>query len=286
MIEGKLAFVILTWNSGAYIRACLDSVLSLQSREPIQIFLTDNGSTDGTIDILKEFASRDPARLHLDLASENEGTTKPRNRMLKMIPGDTDWICVLDSDTVVYQDAIERLIDSLKNRPRALLAAPRMWTNKQEEQMSCKKFPTVSWKIMKAFPLASVQKKAAQMESYPFFPSGESTGRPPVSSDQNIYEVDYAISACWMLRADIRELVGYLDEYYLYAPEDVDYCATIWENGYEVLFVSGSSIIHDTQRLSHKKRFSALNQAHIKGLIYYFRKFHYISRPKMRSTGK
>ncbi len=286
MIRGKLAFVILTWNSGVYVRDCLESVLTLAAQQPIQVYLADNGSTDGTIEVLRDFASGYPDQIHLSLSSENEGTTRPRNRLLKMISGDTDWICVLDSDTVINQEAVELLIESLESRPRAMLASPRMWSQKREEQMSCKRFPTVRGKIMKAFPVTSVQRRAAQTEAYPFFPSGDTAGRPPVSSDRSVYEVDYAISACWMLRADVREKVGYLDEYYLYAPEDVDYCASIWENGYEILFVSGSSIVHDTQRLSHKKRFSALNLAHIKGLIHYFRKYRYISRPKMRDSGE
>lgn len=286
MIDGKLAFVILTWNSEAYIRTCLESILSLQTKQPIQIYLSDNGSADGTIAILKEYATAYEEQAHIYFSPDNEGTTKPRNRLLRMIPEDTDWICVLDSDTVIYQEAMERLVSALENHPNAMLASPRMWTNNREEQMSCKRFPTVCGKIMKAFPLANVQVKAARKESYPFFPSRENSGNPPVSSDSTCYQADYAISACWMLRSSVRKHVGYLDEYYLYAPEDVDYCASIWENGYEVLFVSGASIIHDTQRLSHKKRLSTLNQAHIKGLIHYFKKFRYISRPKMRSSGE
>ena len=283
-MNGKLCFVILTWNSASYIRSCLDAILALPNPEEVLLFVTDNGSSDGTQEILHTYETQYVDRVHVTFETTNQGTTKPRNKMMREVPPDTKWICVLDSDTEVNPAAIERLIKALEDHPKAMLSSPRMWKRSGEEQMSCKRFPTAWGKLMKAAPVRSWQHRAADRESYDFFPAKKTAGNPPVSEDDSVYPVDYAISACWMLRADVRDSVGYLDEFYRYAPEDVDYCAAIWENGYDILFVSGASIFHDTQRLSHKKRISATNWAHIRGLIHYFRKYAYLNHPRIRKN--
>lgn len=281
MISDKIAFVILTWNSVDYLAACLKSVLALPANS-MQIYIADNGSADGTTDLLESFRKNHPEKIFLTCLPNNEGTTKPRNLVLRSIPDDTKWICVLDSDTVVNAAAIEALIKALSDTPTAMLAAPRMWKPGNEEQLSCKHFPTFFVKLFKGLPVTRIQRIGAQRESYPFFPDPNTHGGPPISSDKAIYEVDYAISACWMLRKEVLNLVGYLDEKYFYAPEDVDYCAMIWEHKYKVIFVSGASIYHNTQRLSHKKLVSSTNRTHLNGLIYYFRKHKYIFNQKIR----
>jgi len=271
LIPDKIAFVILTWNSDDYLADCLDSVLSLPA-DDLKIYAVDNGSKDRTPAILEEYRMTHPGKLAVTYLPANEGTTRPRNMALRLIPEDTRWICILDSDTIVNKDAVEALIQALAIKPMAMLASPRMWKPGNEEQLSCKHFPTVYGKVLKGIPIPSLQRKGLHKERYAFYPDPNKEGHPPVSADKNIYTVDYAISACWMLKREVLEKVGFLDEEYYYAPEDVDYCAMIWENGYEVIFVSNASIYHNTQRLSHKKLISGTNWIHIKGLIYYFRK--------------
>ena len=280
MISDKIVFVILTWNSAGYLAECLNSVLALPANS-LQIYIVDNGSTDGTPELLESFCGKNPGKIYITCLPNNEGTTKSRNLALRKIPGDTKWICVLDSDTVINAASIEALIKALSDTPTAMLAAPRMWKPGNEEQLSCKHFPTLFGKLLKGIPVTGLQKKGAHMETYPFFPDPNTQGTPPISNDKTVYEVDYAISACWMLRKEVLNQVGYLDEQYFYAPEDVDYCAMIWEHKYKVILVSGASIYHNTQRLSHKKLISSTNRAHLSGLIHYFRKHKYIFNQKI-----
>lgn len=281
MISGKIAFVILTWNSGSYISACLDSLLLLPAQD-MTIFIADNGSTDDTCGRLFSCQQKEPSRIRVTYLPQNMGTTVPRNLLLKSVPSDTKWICVLDSDTVVNASAIEVLIDALCKTPGAMLASPRMWKPGNIEQLSCKHFPTLQGKLLKGIPVPFLQAIGCRCENYDFFPDSNTDGNPPVSADKTIYSVDYAISACWMLKAQALNKPGLLDEHYFYAPEDVDYCAMIWENGGKVLFASGASIYHNTQQLSHRKIFSSINRAHVYGLFYYFRKHHYLFKSKIR----
>ena len=272
-MKPSVAFVILTWNSDAYIADCLRSVFALSTIEAY-IYVTNNGSEDQTGKILDEFAKQYPEKMEITNFSKNMGTTIPRNQAMKKAQDKADWICVLDSDTVINDSAMLQLIEAMEQNSRAMSAIPRMWDADNIEQLSCKKFPSITGKLQKAMPVKNIQEKGERKESYPFFPDENRTGKPPVSADKHTYPVDYGISACWLLRSSILEKVGYMDEKYFYAPEDVDYCVRIWKAGFQILFVSGSSIYHITQRLSHKKIFSKINVSHIRGLIRFFHQHH------------
>ncbi len=262
-----ISFVILTWNSKQYIRNCLDSVLDLAGFA-LEIIVIDNGSVDGTPQIIRQ---EYPEVVLIELY-KNYGTTYTRNLGLKKANPEHQYICILDSDTIINQNATENLIACLEAHPSYMIAVPRMHNISKEYQLSVKKFPTVSIKVLKAIPLKVFNQLGRKMESYDF------------NMGKDIYEIDYGISACWMMKREILERVGYLDEKIFYAPEDVDYCVRVWENGGKVLLATKSVIVHDTQRISKKKFFSKINFSHLAGLLYYFKKHRYIfSARKIRN---
>lgn len=277
----KIAFVILTWNSAGYIRTCLDAVQALPPRLGPTLYLVDNGSTDDTCTRIGEFAAEHPETPVILIRNpQNLGTTIPRNMALRQLDPAFEYVCILDSDTKINYPAIEQLLAVLAANPRTLLAAPRMFNRTGEEQCAVKHYPTVPIKLLKGSPLASWNRRGERLEQYPFMPERAKLGQPdpdgpPVSPDQADYVVDYAISACWLLKPAALEIVGLLDEKIFYAPEDVDYCARIREAGYEVRLASGASIYHFTQRISKRKLISRMNGRHIAGLIHYFIKHRY-----------
>lgn len=278
----RAAFIILSYNSAAYIEACLESVSGLTCVEP-RVYLCDNGSSDESVSVIKNFASnckRGEGFLTLLEKPQNEGTTKPRNELIQLSFTSEkrfDYIVVLDSDTVISDDAMSKLFGALDSDASLSLVAPRMFNGSNVEQMSVKRFPSFAIKFLKALPIDALSKKGAALEKYDFFPASSfvdavENSKLPICSDENIYVADYAISACWVMRACDIARFGYLDEYYFYAPEDVDYCANIMRAGGKVALVSNASIYHLTQRISKRKLFSKMNFLHIKGLLYFARK--------------
>lgn len=255
----KVSYIILTWNSDRYIRKCINSILNIKDIEH-DIIVVDNGSDDKTKSILKEYKTLIKT-IYLD---KNYGTTKSRNLGIKESDEDSDYICILDSDTQINKLALERLI-SLAQEEQIGIVGPQMITSNGLVQKSGRRFPSVKIKLYKAFPSKKVQSIGEKMENYDF------------SMEKEYYEVDYLIGACWLMRKEIIEKVGLLDEKIFYAPEDVDYCARVWRAGYKVAFCKHAQIIHEWQRISKKKLISKMNWEHIKGLIYYFKKYKYIT---------
>lgn len=284
MSSPKVAFILLTWNSKDYCEACLRSILSLREIDPM-IYVADNGSEDDTPERLRNMASAFPSKIDITFYPKNKGTTKPRNFLLAKARKEApDYICILDSDTLITDMAMMELIRALREDEQLSLVTPRMWNRSEEEQMSAKRFPTLRGKCLKASRNPEKRRQGVEAEKYDFFPAPTTDGHPPVTpeSDKAVYEVDYAISACWLFTPEVPEKFGMLDEHFFYAPEDVDYCANIARKGGKVALVSHSSIYHLTQRVSHKKRISIMNVHHICGLIRYFMKYRYINHPKIR----
>ena len=98
-----------------------------------------------------------------------------------------------------------------------------------------------------------------------------------------MHKVDYAVSAMWILKKEVFEKVGLLDENIFYAPEDVDYCLRVWLSGFRVIYCQNVSAIHHTQEISRGLTINNATFHHIRGLFYYFWKHRYfLKRPIVR----
>lgn len=261
--DSKTAFVIIAWNSEPYIENCVLSVLALECRG-LDVWVVDNGSVDATAEILAGIAACD-LRLHVITEKENLGTTRSRNIPLRFIPSDTDYVCVLDSDTVVNQAAFETLAMVLEDKSIGVVG-PTMADSAGKAQLSGRALPTLGIKLGKAWPFGDISEAAAEAE------------KPSSPVVDGLRDVGYLLSACWFMPYSSIQSVGYLDERIFYAPEDVDWCLRCHKAGLRVVRCYDAHIIHEYQRLSHKRLFSKTNAEHIKGLSYYFGKHGYLFR--------
>ena len=264
-----ISFVLLTWNSEAYIEKCLQSVLDDLGKGDYdsEIFIVDNGSHDNTVPMLKTFQANFPERIFPIFLEKNTGTTYSRNLALKRAAG--DYICVMDSDIEVSPGVSEHLIRTLNARDHAGLVAPRLVYPNGNLQKSTDLFPTVLTKFFRYFFLKMVEEREHTLET------------EEMLQKSAVQEIDYAISAMWMLRRDVLDKVGLLDEKIFYAPEDVDYCLRIWKAGYTILYDPHVSCVHHTQEISRGMRINTAAVNHILGLGYYFKKHKYLfRRPK------
>lgn len=102
----KISAVIVTFNSSLHVAECLDSVLS-QPYADKEVIVVDNGSSDGTLDILEKRYPQ--ARvIHNDF---NKGAAEARNQGIKSATG--DWIVTLDADTRLRGDFFTCFADFL-----------------------------------------------------------------------------------------------------------------------------------------------------------------------------
>lgn len=101
----KVSVIIPVYNIEAYLRECLESVCN-QTLDSIQIIVVDDGSTDGSAAICREFADRFPEKVEY-YYKENGGSASARNMGLDHAVG--DYVGFIDSDDWVEPDMYEKM---------------------------------------------------------------------------------------------------------------------------------------------------------------------------------
>lgn len=102
----KVSIYTSVYNVKPFLRQCVESVLN-QTYTDFEYFLIDNGCTDGSEDILREYAAKD-SRIRLIRNEENQGAMFWLGILEKQ--GDGEWMAVLDSDDWIEPDFLERLL--------------------------------------------------------------------------------------------------------------------------------------------------------------------------------
>lgn len=106
-----VSVTIVTYNSGRFIKRCLESVLA-QKYPNKEIIVVDNASTDGTIDILEQFEDR--CRVFYN--DENVGFAAAQNQAIQLSNG--DWVLTLNPDVLLLPNFIQALVDAGQFDPK------------------------------------------------------------------------------------------------------------------------------------------------------------------------
>jgi glycosyltransferase involved in cell wall biosynthesis len=117
MTAPKISVIVPIYNQAPFIRETVDSVLG-QGYPNVELVLSDDGSTDGTSDILREYASAEPDRVKLVASEENTGIAGAFNRALDAHTG--DYIAWLGGDDVMLPGKLDRQMAALQSRPDAI----------------------------------------------------------------------------------------------------------------------------------------------------------------------
>lgn len=111
MTEGLVSIITSLYNSEAYVAKTIESVMA-QTYDSWEMVITDDGSTDRTVSIVEEYASKD-SRIKLFKLEKNGGPGVARNNSIQKAQG--QYIAFLDSDDMWVPDKLERQLD-LMNR--------------------------------------------------------------------------------------------------------------------------------------------------------------------------
>ena len=107
----RVSIVLPSYNHEKYVRECIQSALD-QTYQDFEIIITDDGSTDGTVNVIKEF---DDSRIQLYTHTENEGACNAINNCIKKAAG--EYIAVLNSDDAWEPTKLEKQVKYLDSHP-------------------------------------------------------------------------------------------------------------------------------------------------------------------------
>ena len=109
MVESLISVIIPVYNTESYLRECLETV-RCQTYSNLEILIVDDGSTDGSAQICREYCNQDP-RFHL-IQKKNQGLGEARNTGLDHAKG--EYYCFVDSDDYLHPRYVEMLFHNLQ----------------------------------------------------------------------------------------------------------------------------------------------------------------------------
>ena len=259
-----LSVIIITWNAEHYIKNCLDSVLESTRYFSREVIIVDNGSSDSTRELLQTYQTEN---ITLIFQETNLGVAKARNIGLKKAKGKYLWL--LDIDTIVNEQAITEMFWFIEKENACGIVACKLKNSSGIVQYSCRKFPSLKYKINNVLETI-FEKSGLLLLKHKIVNKNKSQFYKDSMNSELPFPVEYVIGACQLIRREAIETVGLLDEMIFYGPEDADFCARMWNKGWEVYYLPQYSIIHEYQQMTNKKLFSRMSFIHIKALFYYF----------------
>ncbi|MFD6416493.1 CDP-glycerol glycerophosphotransferase family protein [Streptomyces sp. NPDC060194] len=132
-VKPRLSVVVPVYNVEEYLEECLRS-LADQSFRSLEVLMVDDGSTDGSTAIARDFAARDPRFRHV--RRPNGGLSAARNTGVREADPDAEFLAFVDSDDVVPPDAYARMTGSLE-RTGSDFASGNVWRlNEQGRQQA------------------------------------------------------------------------------------------------------------------------------------------------------
>lgn len=258
---GSVAVVIVNYNTCAYLRSCLRTVLREQ---PDEVIVVDNGSGDGSAEMIQaEFPG-----ITLIRNVENLGYGAGANQGISAC--ETDYVLLLNSDTVVCLGGLRILANYLDQHLRAGLVGPRLVNPDGSLQPSCYPFPTVlntflwhdtfGW-LIRYIPFA----RSSYARSFPH-------------TRNQI--VPWVVGAALAIRREaFMRLGGFNESYFMYS-EEVDLCFRLHQAGWETHFNPDATIIHIGGASTHQRRTEMAVQRFASHMEY--ARQHY-SRPRFLS---
>ena len=215
------AAVVVTYDALPWIERCLASLGGVPTT------VVDNGSTDGTLELVRE---RFPdVRL---LQSENRGLGAAWN--LGIRETESRYLLLLNSDAWLVGDALARLVAFADRRPEAALLGPRLLNPDGSLQRSVRGFPTL-WRL--ATEYFFLRKLAPSSTALNAFYAGG-------FDHDEVREAEFVMGACMLVRRRAIEQVGLLDEDYFLFSEETDWCYRFRRAGWQILFFPGAECVH------------------------------------------
>jgi GT2 family glycosyltransferase len=251
----KLSIVIPSWNTRELLRACLASLrrAALPEHETIVI---DNASADGSADMV---AAEFP-EVVLQRNARNEGFAIGCNQGLRRASG--EFLFLLNADTEVAADAVQRMLAFLAAHARHGAIAPRLVSADGSTQRTCLCFPNLWTPLCFGGPLERWFPDNFELRRY-FMRDWD---------QQSSRDVDQPPAAALIVRRAALDEVGLFDEALWLFYNDVDLSKRLIAAGWKTHYLAEATVLHHIG--ASTKQFGNFLPEWHKNRLHYFRKHH------------
>ena len=257
-----LSVVIISWNVRDLLDLCLASLYQTRRAFPgggefrLEVIVVDSASADGSVEMIRQ---KYPQALLLPQA-DNVGFTRGNNIGMRRARG--DFFLMLNPDTEVSPGTLGIMLDYMKRHRHVGILGPHTLNSDGSHQSTRRRFPTLmtglfesAW--LSAWAPASVERDYRMLDT----------------NDDEVLQADWAQGSALLLRRELYQAIGGLDEGYTMYSEELDYCRRAKSAGWQVVYHGGATITHHGGKSS--EQVAALKQIHFQtSKLRYFRKHH------------
>lgn len=224
-----LSIIIVNYNAQKLLQECLRSVYAETTQIRFDVWVVDNNSNDNSVAMVeKEFPE-----VKLIKNNENCGFAKANNMAISRV--DSDYVLLLNPDTIICDNAIEKTVQFINENNRVGIAGCRVLNEDGTLQLACRRsIPTPSVAFYRLTGLSKLFPNSKKMAKY---------NLTYLDIDKP-HEVDAVSGAFLMIRREVVDEIGMLDERFFMYGEELDWCLRTKKAGWTVMYYSDADIIH------------------------------------------
>jgi N-acetylglucosaminyl-diphospho-decaprenol L-rhamnosyltransferase len=224
-----LSVITVSYNTRDLLRGCLDSVIStLGSRLEYELLVVDNASTDDSVAMVRDSFPQ----AHLFDNLDNRGFAAGSNQAIAESSG--RYVILLNPDTVVREGALDGMVRLLEEHGDVGVVGPKLLFPDGSFQHSAFSFPSLAMIFLDFFPLHHRLSNSRANGRYPrrLYEMGEP------------FPIDHPLGAALMVRRQVIDEVGPLDEKFFMYCEEIDWCMRIKDAGWQIVCWPQAEIVH------------------------------------------
>ncbi len=230
-----ISLIIVNFNTRDLLKDCLSSVVHSMEESHLsgEIIVVDNDSSDGSASMVeKQFP-----QVLLIKNMTNQGFARANNKGIKQAHG--KYILLLNSDTILFKDTLKNMFDFMEKHKDAGVATCRVELANGNLDPACHRgFPT-PWVSFTYF--SGLEKLFSGSKLFAGYHQTYKDFSKP-------HEIDSCSGAFYLLRKEVVDDVGLLDEEYFMYGEDLDWSYRIKQKGWKIFYNPDTKIIHFKKR--------------------------------------
>lgn len=224
-MQKELSIILINYKRADDTIACIESLYK-SSYNNFDIILVDNGSNDGSVEILQ---NKFP-NINIIANPDNFGFSEGNNIAIRLaLENNYKFFLLLNNDTIVAKDSLTHLIDTIKSQPQIGVTGGKiLYFN----------HPELIWFAGGSFNFNSSKGKHYGIKEKDI-------------GQYDIYrETDYITGCCLLTKREVLDKIGLLDSNYFAYLEDVDFCLRAKLAGYSIVYQPKAVIYHKVSTTS------------------------------------
>jgi GT2 family glycosyltransferase len=225
----KLSVIIVNYNVKYFLEQCLFSVRKALKGIQAEVFVVDNNSVDGSVEMVKE---KFPEFICID-NKDNLGFSKANNQAIRLSKG--EYVLLLNPDTLIEEDTLQKVCGFMDSHPDAGGLGVKMVDGKGKFLPESKRgLPTPAVAFYKIFGFSRI------------FPKSKIFGKYHLGflDREKTHEIEILSGAFMLMRKSVLDKTGLLDETFFMYGEDIDLSYRIIKAGYKNYYFPETRIIH------------------------------------------